>query len=194
MTDISTQRAIAELVPRGSRVLDLGCGDGSMLAYLQSERGCSGYGIEIDDANVLACVQRGVNVIQLNLEDGLAMFDDASFDVVLQIDTLQHLRNAEVMLRETVRVGRVGVVAFPNFAHWPNRLSILKGRMPVTKRLPYQWYDTPNIRVGTHADLAVLAARNGLQVQDSFGIQDGAVVRFAPNLRAGTSVYQLTRS
>lgn len=193
MTDISTQRAIAELVPQGSRVLDLGCGDGSMLAYLQAERGCSGYGIEIDDANVLACVQRGVNVIQLNLEDGLAMFDDASFDVVLQIDTLQHLRNAEVMLRETVRVGRVGVVAFPNFAHWPNRLSILKGRMPVTKRLPYQWYDTPNIRVGTHADLAVLAARNGLKVQDSFGIQHGSVVRFAPNLLAGTSVYKLTR-
>ena len=193
MTDLSTQRAIAELVPKGSRVLDLGCGDGSMLAYLHAERGCSGYGIEIADANVLACVQRGVNVIQLNLEDGLAMFDDASFDVVLQIDTLQHLRNAEVMLRETVRVGRVGVVAFPNFAHWPNRLSILKGRMPVTKRLPYQWYDTPNIRVGTHADLGVLAERNGLQVQDSFGIQDGAVVRFAPNLRAGTSVYKLTR-
>ncbi len=193
MTDMSTQRAIAELVPHGSRVLDLGCGDGSMLAYLQKERGCSGYGIEIDDSNVLACVQRGVNVIQLNLDAGLAMFDDASFDVVLQIDTLQHLRNAEVMLRETVRVGRVGVVAFPNFAHWPNRLSILKGRMPVTKRLPYQWYDTPNIRVGTHADLAVLAERNGLKVQDSFGIQDGTVVRFAPNLRAGTSVYKLTR-
>jgi methionine biosynthesis protein MetW len=193
MTDQSTQRAIAELVPQGSRVLDLGCGDGSMLAYLQAERGCSGYGIEIDDANVLACVQRGVNVIQLNLEDGLAMFDDASFDVVLQIDTLQHLRNAETMLRETVRVGRVGVVAFPNFAHWPNRLSILKGRMPVTRRLPYQWYDTPNIRVGTHADLGALAARNGLKVQDSFGLQNGAVVRFAPNLRAGTSVYKLTR-
>jgi methionine biosynthesis protein MetW len=193
MTDLSTKKAIAELVPHGSRVLDLGCGDGSMLAYLQAERGCSGYGIEIDDANVLACVQRGVNVIQLNLEDGLAMFDDASFDVVLQIDTLQHLRNAETMLRETVRVGRVGVVAFPNFAHWPNRLSILTGRMPVTRRLPYQWYDTPNIRVGTHADLGVLAQRNGLKVQDSFGLQNGSVVRFAPNLRAGTSVYQLTR-
>ena len=192
-SDLSVMKLIADLVPPGSRVLDLGCGDGSMLAYLQAERGCSGYGIEIDDANVLACVQRGVNVIQLNLEEGLAMFDDASFDVVLQIDTLQHLRNAEVMLRETVRVGRVGVVAFPNFAHWPNRLSILQGRMPVTKRLPYQWYDTPNIRVGTHADLAVLAARNGLKVQDSFGLQNGAVVRFAPNLRAGTSVYQLCR-
>jgi len=138
MSDTQIQHAIAALVPEGSRVLDLGCGDGAMLAHLQATRGCSGYGVEIDDANVLACVKRGVNVIQLNLDQGLAMFDDASFDVVLQIDTLQHLRNAEVMLRETVRVGRVGIVAFPIFAHWPNRLSVLLGRMPVTKRLPYQ--------------------------------------------------------
>jgi methionine biosynthesis protein MetW len=193
MSDTQIQHAIAELVPRGSRVLDLGCGDGALLAHLQATRGCSGYGVEIDDANVLACVKRGVNVIQLNLDQGLAMFDDASFDVVLQIDTLQHLRNAEVMLRETVRVGRVGIVAFPNFAHWPNRLSVLMGRMPVTKRLPYQWYDTPNIRVGTHADLGTLARRNGLQVLDSFGLQNGQPVRLLPNWLAGTSVYKLAR-
>lgn len=193
MSDTAIQHAIAELVPKGSRVLDLGCGDGAMLEYLQKERACTGYGVELDDANVLACVQRGVNVIQLNLDEGLVMFGDASFDVVLQIDTLQHLRNAEVMLRETARVGRLGIVAFPNFAHWPNRLSILRGRMPVTRRLPYQWYDTPNIRVGTHADLADLAARNGLKVQDSFGLQEGRVVRLAPNLMAGTSVYLLAR-
>jgi len=193
MTDAVTMDTLARLVPEGSRVLDLGCGDGAMLAHLQQTRGCTGYGIEIADANVLACVKRGVNVIQLNLDEGLAMFDDASFDVVLQIDTLQHLRNAEVMLRETVRVGRIGIVAFPNFAHWPNRLSVLRGRMPVTRRLPYQWYDTPNIRVGTHADLALLARRSGLKVLDSFGIQDGHTVRFAPNLLAGTSVYTLSR-
>jgi methionine biosynthesis protein MetW len=193
MSDTTIQHAIAELVPKGSRVLDLGCGDGAMLDYLQRERGCTGYGIEIADANVLACIARGVNVIQLNLDEGLAIFEDASFDVVLQIDTLQHLRNAEVMLRETARVGQVGIVAFPNFAHWPNRLSVLRGRMPVTKRLPYQWYDTPNIRVGTHADLAELAGRSGLRVLDSFGLQDGRTVRFAPNWRAGTSVYKLAR-
>jgi len=137
-------------------------------------------------------VQRGVNVVQLNLDEGLTLFEDSSFDVVLQIDTLQHLRNAEVMLRETVRVGRVGIVAFPNFAHWPNRLSVLTGRMPVTRRLPYQWFDTPNIRVGTHADLGALARTNGLTVLDSFGIQEGAVVRLLPNLLAGTSVYTLS--
>ena len=193
MSDFATMNTIAQLVPRGSRVLDLGCGDGAMLAHLQQARDCSGYGIEIDDTNVLACIKRGVDVIQLNLDEGLSLFDDASFDVVLQIDTLQHLRNAEVMLLETVRVGRIGIIAFPNFAHWPNRLSVLRGRMPVTKRLPYQWYDTPNIRVGTHADLALLAHRSGLKVLDSFGIQDQRTVRLAPNLLAGTSVYTLSR-
>ena len=193
MSDASIQQVLAGLVPPGSRVLDLGCGDGAMLAHLQKTRGCIGYGIELADANVLACVQRGVNVIQLNLDEGLSMFEDASFDVVLQIDTLQNLRNAEVMLRETVRVGRVGIVAFPNFAHWPNRLSVLRGRMPVTRRLPYQWYNTPNIRVGTHADLGILARACGLQVLDSFGIQDGEALRLAPNLLAGTSVYKLSR-
>ena len=194
MTEKATMQALARLVPEGSRVLDLGCGDGSMLDYLQRERGCSGYGIEISDANVLACVRRGVNVIQLNLDEGLAMFGDASFDVVLQIDTLQHLRNADVMLRETARVGRTGIVAFPNFAHWPNRLSVLRGRMPVTRRLPYQWYDTPNIRVGTYKDFEALAHKNDLRILDAFGLQDGEAVRFLPNARAGTAVFKFERS
>ena len=189
MTEKATLHAIASLVPPGSRVLDLGCGDGALLDHLQRERGCSGYGVEIADANVLACVRRGVNVVQLNLDEGLALFEDASFDVVLQIDTLPHLRNAEVMLRETARVGRAGIVAFPNFAHWPNRLSVLRGRMPVTRRLPYQWYDTPNIRVGTFKDFEVLAHKNALRILDSFGLQEGEVVRWRPNLRAGTAVF-----
>ncbi|MCP5282343.1 MAG: methionine biosynthesis protein MetW [Rhodoferax sp.] len=193
MSDLATMEAVARLVPHGSRVLDLGCGDGALLAHLQTHQGCSGYGIEIDDANVLACVRRGVNVIQLNLDEGLAIFEDASFDVVLHIDTLQHLRNTEVVLQETARVGRIGVVAFPNFGHWPNRLSIARGRMPVTRRLPYQWYDTPNIRVGTYADFEVLALRNGLKIQDSFGLQDGRTVRTLPNLLAGTAVFKFTR-
>ena len=190
MSDHATMQAIARLVPEGARVLDLGCGDGAMLDYLQRERGCSGYGIEIADANVLACVRRGVNVIQLNLDEGLAMFGDNSFDVVLQIDTLQHLRNAEVMLRETARVGKSGIVAFPNFAHWPNRVSVLHGRMPVTRRLPYQWYDTPNIRVGTFKDFEVLAHKNKLRILDAFGLQDGREVRWLPNARAGTAVFR----
>jgi methionine biosynthesis protein MetW len=194
MTDRITMQSIAALVPERSRVLDLGCGDGAMLDFLQRERGCSGYGIEIADGNVLACVKRGVNVIQANLDAGLSMFDDASFDVVLQIDTLQHLRNTETMLVETARVGRIGIVAFPNFAHWPNRLSIARGRMPVTKRLPYQWYDTPNIRVGTFKDFEVLATKNNLSILDSYGLQEGREVRFLPNARAGTAVFKFERA
>jgi methionine biosynthesis protein MetW len=193
MSDKALHQAIAAMVPQGARVLDLGCGDGALLAHLQAMRGCSGYGVEIDDTNVHACVQRGVNVIQLNLDEGLAMFQDQSFDVVLQIDTLQHLRNAEVMLRETARVGKLGIVAFPNFAHWPNRLQVLHGQMPVTKTLPYQWYDTPNIRVGTFADFAALAAKDQLHVTDAFGMQDGKVVRWWPNARASMAVFAFRR-
>lgn len=193
MSDAATMASIMRLVPAGSRVLDLGCGDGALLAQLAATRGCTGYGIEIADAGVQACVQRGVQVLQLNLDEGLAMFDDASFDVVLQIDTLQHLRNAEVMLRETARVGRIGIVAFPNFAHWPNRLRVLQGRMPVTRRLPYQWYDTPNIRVGTYRDFEELARKNRLRVLDAFGLQDGRELRWLPNARAGTAVFKFER-
>jgi methionine biosynthesis protein MetW len=193
VTDRATLHSIARLVPQGARVLDLGCGDGSLLDLLQRERGCSGYGIEIADENVFACVKRGVNVIQLNLDQGLSIFDDDSFDVVLQIDTLQHLRNAEVMLRETARVGKLGIVSFPNFAHWPNRLSIVRGRMPVTKRLPYQWYDTPNIRVGTFKDFEVLATKNNLTLLDAFGLQDGRERRFLPNFTASTAVFKFER-
>ncbi len=192
MSERHLLESIARLVPPGSRVLDLGCGDGALLAHLQATRQCSGYGVEIDDAKVHACIRRGVNVLQLNLEDGLSMFGDDAFDVVLQIDTLQHLRNAETMLRETARVGRIGIVAFPNFAHWPNRLAVLQGRMPVTRRLPYQWYDTPNIRVGTYADFEVLARSCGLTVEDSFGLQEDREVRFAPNLLASTAVFKFS--
>ena len=193
MSDPSIMEGIARMVPQGARVLDLGCGDGALMAYLQAERGCQGYGVEIDDAKVQACLQRGVNVLQFNLEEGLSLFGDDSFDVVLQIDTLQHLRNAETMLRETVRVGRMGIIAFPNFAHWANRLSVLRGRMPVNRRMPYEWYDTPNIRVGTYADFGIMASRNHLRVLDSFGLNEARVVRHLPNLLAPTAVYQVAR-
>ena len=193
MSDRTLMQSIARLVPEGSRVLDLGCGDGALLDLLKRERGCTGYGVEIADANVLACIQRGVDVIQLNLDEGLAMFDDNSFDVVLQIDTLHHLRNTETMLVETARVGRVGIVAFPNFAHWPNRLAVMRGRMPVTRRLPYQSYDTPNIRVGAFKDFEVLATKNRLSILDAFGLQDAQEVRFLPNARASTAVFRFER-
>jgi methionine biosynthesis protein MetW len=193
MSDRKDMELIAQLVPPGSRVLDLGCGGGELLALLRDTRQCSGYGVEISDDNVLACTRRGVDVLQLNLEDGLAMFEDQSFDVVLQLDTMQHLRNTERMLRETARVGRIGVVSFPNFAHWPNRLRVVSGRMPVTRTLPYEWYDTPNIRVGTYADFELLARKLGLRVLDAFGIQAGQPVRRMPNLMASVAVFKFER-
>jgi len=194
MSDRTIHEVIAQLVPPGSRVLDLGCGTGAVLAHLRDSRECTGYGIELDDAKVPECVLRGVNVIQRNLEEGLSLFEDNSFDMVLQLDTLQNLRNTEAMLRETARVGRQGIVSFPNFAHWPHRLSVLRGRMPVTKTLPYQWYDTPNIRVATFADFEVLARKNGLRIIDSFGLHDGQVIHRWPNLRASTAVFKFDRA
>ena len=193
MSERKDLELIAELVPRSSRVLDLGCGSGQLLAHLIKYRDCTGYGVELADENVHASMARGIDVIQFNLEDGLALFEDRSFDVVLQLDTLQHLRNTEKMLRETARVGRIGIVSFPNFAHWPNRVRVAGGRMPVTKTLPYQWYDTPNIRVGTFADFEVLARKNGLAILDSFGLQDGSPVRRWPNLRASVAVFKFER-
>jgi methionine biosynthesis protein MetW len=189
MSNAALHQRIAQMIPEGSHVLDLGCGDGALLAHLKATRGCTGYGVEISDEGVHECIQRGVNVIQANLDAGLSMFRDQSFDVVLQIDTLQHLRNAETMLVETARVGQLGIVAFPNFAHWPNRWQVLRGKMPVTKTLPYQWYDTPNIRVGTFKDFETLAQKNGLRIEDAFGWQTGREIRFAPNARASTAVF-----
>jgi SAM-dependent methyltransferase len=180
---------LGELIPVGSRVLDLGCGDGAFLEYLQKNRQCFGYGIELNAANVASCIDRGVNVLQLNLEEGLRLFEDQSFDVVLQIDTLQHLRNAETMLKETARVGKMGVVTFPNFAHWPNRWSVLKGRMPVTKHLPYEWYDTPNIRVATFNDFQDLAQKNKLHVSKGFGLVGERTISLLANLLASTAVF-----
>ena len=184
---------IAALVPEGSRVLDLGCGSGAFLAALRDERACRGIGIEIDDAMVAQCIRRDVKVLQLNLEDGLNLFDDDSFDVVLQLDTLQNLRHTEQLLRETARVGHQAIVSFPNFAHWPNRLSVLRGRMPVTKALPYQWFDTPNIRVGTFADFEVLARQCGLRVLDAFGLHEGRRIDRGANWRASTAVFHFER-
>jgi methionine biosynthesis protein MetW len=187
-------KAITDLIPTQSRVLDLGCGSGTLLHELVTQKSCTGYGIELDDTHLLACAQKGVNVLQLDLEKGLAMFDDASFDVVLQLQTLQQVRHAEDMLRETVRVGRRGIVSFPNFAHWPNRLQVALGRMPVTRTLPYQWYDTPNIRVGTHADFALLCERLGIRVLQSFGLRGEQRVDRWPNLLAPVAVFVIEKA
>ena len=180
---------IAARVPQGSRVLDLGCGNGALLAHLRDGRGCSVQGVEIDPDKVVSCARRGVDVLQLDLDQGLSMFADDSFDIVLMIDSLPNLRHTERALREAARVGRMGVATFANFAYWRIRLRVASGRLPVTEELPYEWYDTPNLRVTTYADFSVLAAKCGLRVRQALGIQAGREVHSLPNLLASEAMF-----
>ena len=151
--------AIANWVKPGARVLDLGCGDGTLLAYLNEQRGGAGYGVEIDDDGILACVKNGVNVIQGDLERGLSGFADGSFDYVILSQTLQAVRSSERVVREMLRVGREGIVTFPNFGYWGHRFQVLRGHMPVSPTLPYEWYDTPNVRMFTVRDVEKVLER-----------------------------------
>jgi methionine biosynthesis protein MetW len=175
-------------------VLDLGCGDGSLLAYLARERGTTGYGIEINDAGVLACIASGVNVLQSDLESGLAGFDDASFDCVILSQTLQAMRHTEEIVVEMLRVGREAIITFPNFGHWSHRWQILKGRMPVSDRLPYQWYDTPNIHLCTVADFDAFLAERRLPVMNRVVLAGGGPVGLLPNLLGELAIYRFRRA
>lgn len=181
---------IAGWIAPGSQVLDLGCGDGALLAHLRDTQGCAGYGVEIDDAHVHDCVKRGVNVVQANLDAGLRLFPDDKFDTVVLSQTLQAMRQIEAVLREIARVGRQGVVSFPNFGHWKHALSLLGGRMPVTKQIPYQWYDTPNIHLCTPKDFEILAAKLGLTITARALLADARPVRVLPALRATLALYR----
>jgi len=184
---------IGRWVADGARVLDLGCGDGALLAYLAAQRNATGYGVEIDDAGVLASVRNGVNVLQNDLERGLAGFDDAAFDVVILSQTLQAMRRIEAIVADMLRVGREAIVTFPNFGHWSHRLQILRGRMPVSQSLPYQWYDTPNIHLCTVADFDAFLATRGYAVLDREVLAGGRPVAFAPNLTGELAVYRFRR-
>ena len=183
--------AIGRWIKPGARVLDLGCGDGSLLRYLRETRGAHGYGIEIDDAKVLASVRNGVNVLQADLESGLSGFDTDSFDHVVLSLTLQAVRHTERIVREMVRVGREGIVTFPNFGYWRHRMQIFMGRMPVSKELPYQWYDTPNIHLFTIDDFEIFCAGHSVRILERVVLAEyGLEVRFAPNLLGAIAVYR----
>jgi methionine biosynthesis protein MetW len=190
MTLRADLRLIAEWITPQTQVLDLGCGDGSLLAHLREARQCAGYGVEIADSHVLECVKRGVNVVQANLDAGLRLFPDDKFDTVVLSQTLQAVHQVEAVLREMARVGRQGIVSFPNFGHWRHALSLLGGRMPVTKQIPYQWYDTPNIHLCTPKDFEILAAKLGLTVTHRALLADGEPVDVLPALRATLAVYR----
>jgi methionine biosynthesis protein MetW len=184
---------IGSWIPERSRVLDLGCGDGVLLAGLTATHGTSGYGIEIDAANVLASVKNGVNVVQTDIEAGLASFGDNSFDFVILSQTLQAMRNAESVLNEMLRVGREGIVTFPNFGYWRHRLDILRGHMPVSKSLPYSWYDTPNIHLCTVKDFEGLCAKVGAEILDERVLHEGRTVNVMPNLFGSLGVFRFRR-
>ena len=188
--DFST---IAGWVEPQARVLDLGCGDGSLLEYLRASRNATGYGIEIDDAGVLASVANGVNVIQSDLETGLKGFDDQSFDSVILSQTLQAMRHIEELVSEMLRVGREAIVSFPNFGHWSHRLQVMLGRMPVSKSLPYQWYDTPNVHLCTVADFDAFCAAHGFHVLERVVLDGGQPVSVLPNLLGSLAIYRFRR-
>lgn len=182
---------IAKWVGERAHVLDVGCGDGAMLAYLQQVKRCTGYGIEIDDDRLLASTQNGINVIQHDMENGLGLFPDQAFDTVLCLSALQMMQNVEGLLKDIARVGGEAIVSFPNFAHWPHRLALLCGRMPVSKALPFEWYNTPNVRCATIGDFEDLANRVGLRVIECVALKDGKPVHFLPNLRGTLAVFRL---
>lgn len=183
---------IAQWVQPQTRVLDLGCGDGTLLAHLKRSKGVQGIGVEISDERVLSCVQRGVHVIQQNLEDGLAMFDDQQFDTVVLSQTLQSMHNTEHILREMTRVAREAIVSFPNFGYWPHGWSILLGRMPVTGQMPYDWHDTPNIHLCTLKDFERLSQKLGFSILERATFNDKREVKFLAGWRSTLAVYRFT--
>jgi len=189
---------VAGMIPAGARVLDLGCGAGDLLAELIHARGCRGQGVEVAPEAFHACVARGIPVVQADIDDGLPDFEDGAFDVVVLSQTLQATRRPTPVLREMMRVGRVGIVSFPNFGHWRARLDLAaRGRMPVSRTLPYRWYETPNIHLCTIRDFEELAAAEGLRVVErALLAPDGRAapprVRRRPNLLAAGAAYLLT--
>lgn len=184
---------IARWIRPGERVLDLGCGDGSLLKFLAGERGIRGYGVENDPGNLLACVQNGINVLQFDLERGLCGFEDDSFDHVIMSLSLQTVRHTEGLIREMLRVGHEAVVSFPNFGHRSHREAIARGRMPVSEALPHQWYDSPNVRFFTIADFEALCAGKGIEIREGLFFDEGRPVEADPNLNAELALYRLGR-
>ena len=182
--------AIARWVGPAARVLDLGCGDGTLLKYLWTSRQAPGYGVEIDDAEVAACLRNDVNVLQLDLETGLSVFRDRSFDCVILSETLQTIHRVEQLMREMLRVGHEAIVSFPNFGHWASRLQVLAGRMPVSEALPYEWYNTPNVHLCTLTDFEDLCRRLAIRIRERLVLHEGEVVSFLPNLRGSVAAYR----
>ena len=186
--------AIANWIKPGARVLDLGCGDDTLLRFLAEQRDTIGYGVEIDDDGVLACARNGVNVVQGNMERGLSAFADDSFDYVILSQTLQAVRSSERVVREMLRVGRQGIVTFPNFGYWRNRLQVMFGNMPVSDNLPYAWFDTPNIHLCTITDFENFCGNHDVRILERIVMRQGNAVTLMPNLLGSLAVYRFERA
>jgi len=186
--------AIAAWIPQGASVLDLGCGDGSLLRYLKVTRKVRGYGVEISDDNIVASIRNEVNVIQGDLDSGLSGFENNSFDFVILSQTLQATRHTEPLMQEMLRVGREGIVSFPNFGYWKNRLHVLRGNMPVSEDLPYQWYDTPNVHLCTLHDFETFCFNYKMQILERRVMTGDNTVQVLPNLLGSTAVYRFRRA
>ncbi len=185
-------QTISGWIQPNTRVLDLGCGDGELLAHLAQTKNVRGYGLDIDDSAVLECVKRGVNVIQGDLERGLAEFDNQFFDVVVLSRTLQATRKTEALMREVLRVGKEAIVTIPNFGHWTTRWQLgIGGRMPVSKNLPFQWYDTPNVHFATLKDFEVFCAEKRVRILNKVALGQGVPVSILRNVRADVGMYRL---
>ena len=190
--DIDT---IVSWVPEGGKVLDLGCGDGELLHRLQNEKRIEGLGVDIDPANIIAAVSRGLCVVQQDMEDGLQNFAGSRFDAVIIAYSLQVLERPHAVLERIVNIGNEAIVTFPNFGHWQSRLSLLlSGRMPKTKALPYSWFDTPNIHFCTVADFEALCKDlNIVVVERRMSSRAGLLAQLWPNLFAKSASYRITR-
>lgn len=182
---------ISQWVKPHAKVLDLGCGDGGLLTHLHRQHDIRGYGIEKDDKNWLTAMENGVDVLQMDLESGLSGFEDLSFDTVILSQTLQAMHNTEGIVKEMLRVGREAIVTFPNFGYWRNRVQILLGQMPVSKSLPYQWYDTPNVHLCTIHDFDAFCHNHHIQVIERKVITGGLDIQFLPNLLGNLAMYRL---
>lgn len=189
------QALIAEWIRPGSRVLDLGCGDGRLLAALKREHGASGYGVEIDPENIIRCIANGINVVQSNLDEGLTDFDDGSFDYVVMTQTIQAVHYPHRLLREMLRIGREGIVTFPNMGHWKCRMQLFLGRMPVTTHLPNTWYDTPNIHICTIRDFEDFCGNANIEILWRTTVDSehraGLGMRALPNLLGEIAMYRI---
>lgn len=182
---------ISQWVKPNAKVLDLGCGDGELLTHLHHQHDIRGYGIEKDDKNWLTAMENGVDVLQMDLESGLSGFEDLSFDTVILSQTLQAMHNTEGIVKEMLRVGREAIVTFPNFGYWRNRIQILLGQMPVSKTLPYQWYDTPNVHLCTIHDFDAFCRNHNIVVIERKVITGGQDVQFLPNFLGNLAMYRL---